>query len=84
MFAITLQAQTVTPAAGAPLGGAQSLIENPIVVMIPLFAIFYFMIIRPQQKRQQPMCRTHQRFASSLKKVVFLHLPLLQPAKMAA
>ena len=39
MFAITLQAQTVTPAAGAPLGGAQSLIENPIVVMIPLFAI---------------------------------------------
>ncbi len=64
MFAITLQAQTVAPAAGASLGGAQSLLENPIIVMIPLFAIFYLMIIRPQQKRM----KEHQALVAGLKR----------------
>lgn len=64
MFATTVQAQTVAPAAGAPSGGLGDLLQSPFVVMIPLFAIFYFMIIRPQQKR----LKEHQNLVAGLKR----------------
>ena len=37
-------------AAGAPSAG---LLANPMVFMILLFAIFYFIAIRPQQRREK-------------------------------
>ena len=54
-------AQAQTPAAGAP---TDFLAGNPLVIMIPLFGLFYFMIIRPQQKRM----KEHQTMVSALKR----------------
>ena len=63
MFASTAQAQTTAP--GAPSGGAADLLAgNPLVIMIPLFGLFYFMIIRPQQKRM----KEHQAMVTGLKR----------------
>lgn len=31
----------------------QSILSSPITMMIVIFAIFYFLMIRPQQKRQK-------------------------------
>jgi len=48
---------------GTPEGGS----PNPFIQMVPFFlilAIFYFVLIRPQQKRVQE----HQKFVGSLKK----------------
>ncbi len=56
------QAQTQTPAA-APTGlGAY--LNSPIVLMLPLFLIFYMLIFRPQQKQQ----KERQRMLNELKK----------------
>jgi preprotein translocase subunit YajC len=44
-------AQAAAPAAGAPQAGALSF--SPLIMMAVLFAIFYFMTIRPQMKRQK-------------------------------
>ena len=45
-------AQATAPAAGAaPQGGALGL--SPLIMMAVLFGIFYFMMIRPQMKRQK-------------------------------
>jgi preprotein translocase subunit YajC len=47
----------------APSGGQQS---NPFLVMLPMvavFAIFWLLIIRPQQKRQ----REHQKMLEAIK-----------------
>ena len=44
-------AQAAAPAAGAPQGGALGL--SPLIMMAVLFGIFYFMMIRPQMKRQK-------------------------------
>jgi|ERR1041384_83859 preprotein translocase subunit YajC len=30
-----------------------SLLANPIIMMLPIFAIFYFLVIAPQRKRQR-------------------------------
>jgi preprotein translocase subunit YajC len=30
-----------------------SLLANPIIMMLPIFAIFYFLVIGPQRKRQR-------------------------------
>lgn len=43
-------AQATAPAAGAQ-GGALGL--SPLIMMAVLFGIFYFMMIRPQMKRQK-------------------------------
>jgi preprotein translocase subunit YajC len=57
VFALLAQA----PDAGAsPLGGSL----NMLFLVVIFFGIFYFMIIRPQQKQQ----RTHKAFLDSLKK----------------
>ena len=63
MFATTAQAQTT--ASGASSGGPADLLAgNPLVIMIPLFGLFYFMILRPQQKRM----KEHQSMVSALKR----------------
>jgi preprotein translocase subunit YajC len=51
-------------AMGMQSGGGQS---NQIMAFLPLillFAVFYFLLIRPQQKR----ARTHKQFIENLKK----------------
>src|SRR6202000_2060576 len=52
-------AQATAPAAGAQ-GGALGL--SPLIMMVVLFGIFYFMMIRPQMKRQ----KEHRGLLSSL------------------
>jgi preprotein translocase subunit YajC len=59
MFASPAQAQTPGPA-----GPSDFLTGNPLVIMIPLFGLFYFMIIRPQQKRM----KEHQAMVANLKR----------------
>ena len=47
MIASIALAQAPTPAPGAPSGGSMDLqAGNPLVIMIPLFGLFYIMIIR--------------------------------------
>jgi preprotein translocase subunit YajC len=46
-----LLAQATTPAPGAPPSGAQMI--NSLMFPIALIVIFYFLLIRPQQKRQK-------------------------------
>lgn len=51
--------------AAAPQAGAET--ANPLISFLPLifiFAIFYFLIIRPQQRRQQEL----QKVVENLKK----------------
>ncbi|HXP00154.1 MAG TPA: preprotein translocase subunit YajC [Luteibacter sp.] len=56
-------AQATAPAAGAaPQGGALGL--SPLIMMAVLFGIFYFMMIRPQMKRQ----KEHRALLSALAK----------------
>lgn len=44
----------IAEAEGAGGGqGPQSLLGSPIVMMVLMFAVIYFMLIRPQQKRQK-------------------------------
>ena len=53
-------------AMGPAPGGAQGGQGNPIMAFLPLiiiFLIFYFLLIRPQQKKQ----KQHQEFLKSLK-----------------
>lgn len=40
------------------------LLGNPIVMLVAMFAVFYFLLIRPQQKKQ----RAHQDLLKNLKK----------------
>ena len=58
---------SVVYAMGQPPGGAQGGQGNPIMAFLPLiiiFAIFYFLLIRPQQKKQ----KEHRKFLEALKK----------------
>ena len=55
-------AQVQAPAAGPP--GAGQFLASPIVMMGVIFAIIYFLIMRPQQKKQ----REHQDLLRNLKK----------------
>src|SRR5687767_8628853 len=49
-FALLILAETTAPQAAPPGGGASMLIP-----MIAIFAIMYFLIIRPQNKRQKEL-----------------------------
>jgi|TARA_B110001454_G_scaffold184983_1_gene180957 preprotein translocase subunit YajC len=50
-----LLAQAETPA-GAPSEGAQpSLLQSPLVMMLLIFVIFYFILIRPQKQKQKKL-----------------------------
>jgi preprotein translocase subunit YajC len=54
----------VTPAyaQASPLG--DSLLTSPLVVMIPIIALMYFLILRPQQKRM----KEHQDLVKNLRR----------------
>lgn len=56
-------AQGAAPAGGAPAGCAGGGLSS-FVPLILMFVIFYFMLIRPQQKK----AKEHQNFLSGLKK----------------
>ena len=45
-------------------GGGGSILNSPLVPMIGIFAIFYFLLIRPQSKK----AKEHQKMLSELKK----------------
>src|SRR5262249_42571171 len=51
MFATPAYAQNAAGAAGAPMGGLSGFLASPLPMMIAVFVIFYFLVIRPQQKR---------------------------------
>ena len=56
MFASTAQAQTL---AGAPAAGGGPLDTlGPFLLPVALFALFYFMVLRPQQARQKARAAT--------------------------
>jgi preprotein translocase subunit YajC len=59
MYAIALAADATT-AAAAPTGGALGM----FLPMILVFAIFYFLMIRPQQKQQ----KKHREMLGNIKK----------------
>ena len=52
-----------TPPGGAPAGGAQGALMN-IVPLVLMFGIFYFLLIRPQQKK----AKEHRTLLENLKK----------------
>jgi preprotein translocase subunit YajC len=51
---LTLVAQT-TPAAGAPPSFIQQLIASPATLMIGMFTMLYFLVIRPGQRQRKEM-----------------------------
>jgi preprotein translocase subunit YajC len=63
MFATTAMAQTTQPAAAGG-GGLQGLLAGPLPMMIALMVLFYFLMIRPQQRRM----KQHQEMVSGLKR----------------
>ncbi len=64
MFATTAQAQTPGAPAGAPAGGMGDLLQSPIIMMVGMVVLFYFLILRPQQKR----VKDHQAMVGGLKR----------------
>jgi preprotein translocase subunit YajC len=61
-FATEAFAQDSAGATGA--SGLSSLLGNPMYLMIAMLAIFYFLLIRPQQKRQ----KEHKQMLTNLQK----------------
>ena len=51
-------------AAGAPRGGIEGLLGSPMILLVAMLAIFYFLLIRPQQKKQ----KEHNRMLENLQK----------------
>ena len=64
MFASTAYAQTPGSAPAGASSGPGDFLANPLVMLIPMFALFYFMIIRPQQKK----LKQHQEMVQALKR----------------
>lgn len=52
MFISDAFAQAASGAAGAPQGGLESMFSS-FGVMLLIFVVFWFLLIRPQQKRQK-------------------------------
>ena len=70
-FATPAMAQTTSPAAG---GGAQDFLSGPIGSILPIVLIivmFYFLLIRPQQRR----VKAHQAMVAALKRGDTVVLP---------
>jgi preprotein translocase subunit YajC len=51
-------------AGGTPASGIGTIISHPLFMMTLIFGIIYFLIMRPQQKKQ----REHQRMLRELKR----------------
>lgn len=54
LLALFLQAPQPT----APTGGLGGLLASPLVMMMLIFAVFYFLLIMPQRKRQRALQET--------------------------
>jgi len=50
--------------AGAEAGGLAGILGGPLPMLVLMFAIFYFLLIRPQQKKQ----KQHKTMLEALKK----------------
>ena len=50
--------------AAAPSGGAAGFLGNPMFMILAMFAIMYFLVLRPQSKK----AKEHQKMLSELKK----------------
>ena len=50
--------------AAAPSGGAAGFLGNPMFMILAMFGIMYFLVIRPQSKK----AKEHQKMLSELKK----------------
>jgi preprotein translocase subunit YajC len=61
-FATPAMAQTTAPAAGGPTDLVSGL--GSFIFIIPLFVLFYFLMIRPQQQRM----KQHQAMVSAVKR----------------
>ena len=48
----------------APQGGGGSFLANPMFMVLAMFAIMYFLVLRPQSKK----AKEHQKMLSELKK----------------
>lgn len=48
-------AYAMAPPAGGSGGGAGGLLAGPLPMLVLMFAIFYFLLIRPQQKKQKAL-----------------------------
>jgi len=59
-------AYAAAPAAGAPEAANPlgSVLGNPLILMVAMVAIFYFLLIRPQQKK----AKEHKALLGNLKK----------------
>ncbi len=62
MFGTPAYAQTAAPAAGA--GGMQDLLSGPLPMVVLMMILFYFLLIRPQQKR----AKDHQEMIRQIKR----------------
>ena len=62
MFGTPALAQTTAPAAAG--GGIQDLLTGPLPMVVLMMILFYFLLIRPQQKRM----KDHQNMVKQLKR----------------
>jgi preprotein translocase subunit YajC len=51
-------------AQAAPAGGGSSMLGNPLFMVLAMFGVMYFLVIRPQSKKQKEL----QKMLSELKK----------------
>jgi|SRR5687767_7739352 preprotein translocase subunit YajC len=64
LLSLAQAAESGGGAAGGPMGCAGGGSYSSIIFMLLMFAVFWFILIRPQQKR----AKEHQAFLSALKK----------------
>ena len=62
MFGTPAFAQTAAPAAGG--GGLQDILTGPLPMIAMMLVLFYFLLLRPQQKR----AKEHQGMIQALKR----------------
>lgn len=64
MFFDSVAYAMAPPAGGGEAGGLGGILGGPLPMLVLMFAIFYFLLIRPQQKKQ----KTHKAMLEALKK----------------
>ena len=53
MFFNSVAHAMAPPSGGGEAGGLSGIISGPLPMLVLMFAIFYFLLIRPQQKKQK-------------------------------
>ncbi|BDQ36231.1 preprotein translocase subunit YajC [Pseudodesulfovibrio nedwellii] len=64
MFFDSVAYAMAPPTGGGEAGGLGGLLGGPLPMLVLMFAIFYFLLIRPQQKKQ----KTHKAMLQALSK----------------